>query len=56
MDNVKAKIRNKKILSSLNWNNLIKSIPNEKVIFDQKNHYDAAKAPYFDEWMKEDAI
>lgn len=54
MDNVKAKIRNKKILSSLNWNNLIKSIPNEKVIFDQKNHYDVAKAPYFDEWMKED--
>lgn len=47
-------IRIKKLPSSLDWNDLIKDIPNEKVTFDQNNHYDASKSPYFDEWMKED--
>ena len=43
----------KKVPSSLNWDKLIKDIPNEKVEFDRAGHYDAAKSPYFDEWMKE---
>lgn len=43
----------KKVPSNLNWDKLIKDIPNEKAEFDQKGHYDAAQAPHFDEWMKE---
>lgn len=43
----------KKVPSSLNWDELIEDIPNEKVEFDREGHYDADKAPHFDEWMKE---
>lgn len=41
----------KKVPTSLDWSELIKEIPEEKVEFDEKDYYDPKKAPDFHDWM-----
>ncbi|MDF7672507.1 AbrB family transcriptional regulator [Lactobacillus sp. ESL0701] len=41
----------KKMPTALEWADLIKGIPTEKVDIDKKGHYDAKKSPDFHDWM-----
>lgn len=41
----------KKVPTSLDWAELLKEIPEEKVEFDKNGHYDPKKSPDFHDWM-----
>ncbi|MDF7668229.1 MULTISPECIES: AbrB/MazE/SpoVT family DNA-binding domain-containing protein [unclassified Lactobacillus] len=41
----------KKMPTALEWADLIKDIPTEKVDIDKNGHYDAKKSPDFHDWM-----
>lgn len=41
----------KKVPTALDWQDIIKDIPNEDVEFDESGNYDPIKAPNFHDWM-----
>ena len=41
----------KKAPSALDWSQLLKQIPNERVDIDLNGHYDPKKSPDFHDWM-----
>ena len=41
----------KKVPTALDWQDIIKDIPNEDVEFDGSGNYDPLKAPNFHDWM-----
>ncbi|AYM04095.1 AbrB/MazE/SpoVT family DNA-binding domain-containing protein [Levilactobacillus brevis] len=41
----------KKLLTALDWANLVKQIPVENVDIDADGHYDSKKSPDFHDWM-----
>ncbi|MCI2020348.1 MAG: AbrB/MazE/SpoVT family DNA-binding domain-containing protein [Lentilactobacillus buchneri] len=43
----------KKLPTALDWHDLIKDIPNEKVDIDKNGQYDHQKSPNFHKWMFE---
>lgn len=47
-----SQIQIQKRPSNLDWDNLIKNIPKEKVEIDKNGNYDPKKSPHFHDWME----
>lgn len=48
-----SRISRQQNVSSLDWHDLIRNIPNEKVNIDKYGHYNPKESPSFHKWMSD---